>query len=175
MSKGNRGGRKPKPTAVKKRQGNPGHRKLNENEPAFTGTTTAPNHLDLVAKTEWRRLAPRLTVHFMLTPADRAAFAAYCSAYSRYVQAERFLASPKAGGSLVFKTDGGALKPWPQVGIAERAAQQMHRFLTEFGLTPSSRSRLNITTPTSPSSDEDFLFGDDGETAGDECENDAAN
>jgi P27 family predicted phage terminase small subunit len=175
MSKGNRGGRKPKPSAVKKRQGNPGHRPINENEPAFEGKTTAPLHLDTIAKTEWRRLAPRLFVHNMLTPADRTAFAAYCSAYSRLAQAERFLASSAAGGSLVYKTEGGAIKPWPHVGIAERAAVQMHRFSTEFGLTPSARSRLNIPDPKKPSSDEDFLFGDDGESAIDECENDAAN
>ena len=175
MSKGNRGGRKPKPSAVKTRQGNPGHRKINDNEPAFEGTTTVPRHLDAIAKQEWKRLAPRLFVHNMLTPADRAAFSAYCSAYSRLVQAERFLASDAAGGSLVFKTDGGALKPWPHVGIAERSAVQMHRFITEFGLTPSARSRLNVTPAKKASTDEDFLFGADGDPVTDECENDVAN
>lgn len=175
MSKGNRGGRKPKPSSVKKRQGNPGHRPINENEPAFEGRTTPPQHLDPIAKQEWRRLAPRLFVHEMLTPADRTAFAAYCSAYSRLAQAERFLASPAAGGSLVYKTLGGAIKPWPHVGIAERAAVQMHRFSIEFGLTPSARSRLHIPSPEKPSSDESFLFDADGETATDECEKDAAN
>lgn len=169
-------GRPSKPTNVKKRQGNPGRRPLNQNEPAFKGTTTPPLHLDPIAKSEWRRLRPRLEFHDMLTPADRVAFAAYCSAYSRLVQAERFLASDAARGSLVYKTEGGALKPWPHVGIAERSAQQMHRFLTEFGLTPSSRSRLDITTPKKEEDDEDFLFGPaDGEKPLDECNSDAAN
>lgn len=166
-------GRKPKPSSVKKRQGNPGHRGINHNEPAFVGTTTAPRHLDRIARTEWRRLAKRLTVHRMLTPADRTAFAAYCVAYSRHVQAETFLGSAKAKGSLVYRTEGGAIKPWPHVGISERALQTMHRFLVEFGMTPSSRSRLDVHIPKKETSDESFLFGD--ESSGDECPEPVAN
>jgi P27 family predicted phage terminase small subunit len=171
MSRGNRGGRPRKPTAVKKRQGNPGRRPLPENEPVFQGGTTPPKHLDRIARNEWRRLAPRLIVHGMLTPADRAAFSAYCVAYSTHVRAEEFLAKKK---TLAYKTPGGVLRPWPEIAISNQALGQMYRFLTEFGLTPSSRSRLDITIPKKGSSDEDFLFGD-GESPSDECKNDVAN
>lgn len=171
MSRGNKGGGRPKPTAVKKRQGNPGHRKINENEPVFSGKTSAPAHLDRIAKNEWIRLAPRLTVHGMLSPADRTAFAAYCVAYSTHVRAEKFLAKKK---TLAYKTPGGVLRPWPEIAVSNQALGQMYRFLTEFGLTPSSRSRLDITIPKKGSSDEDFLFGD-GDSPSDECKNDVAN
>jgi len=171
MSRGNKGGRPPKPTAVKKRQGNPGRRPLNENEPVFEGGTTAPKHLDRIAKNEWRRLAPRLIVHGMLTPADRTAFAAYCVAYSTHVRAELALANKP---SLAYKTAAGVIRPWPEIAISNQALAQMHRFQTEFGLTPSSRSRLDITIPKKGSSDEDFLFGDDGPPPN-ECKNDVAN
>lgn len=172
MSRGNKGGRPPKPTAVKKRQGNPGRRPLNENEPVFEGTTTPPAHLDKIARNEWRRLAPRLGFHKMLTPADRTAFAAYCAAYSTHVRAELALAKKS---TLAYKTSSGVLRPWPEVQISNQALSQMHRFLTEFGLTPSSRSRLNIETPGRPSEDEDFLFGDGKDPAPDECKNDVTN
>jgi P27 family predicted phage terminase small subunit len=144
---------------------------LNEAEPVFSGSTTPPKHLDRIAKNEWRRLASRLNVHKMLTPADRTAFAAYCAAYSTHVRAELALSKKP---SLAYKTPGGVLRPWPEIQINNQALAQMHRFLTEFGLTPSSRSRLDIHTPKEGDSDEDFLFGDGG-TAPDECENDVAN
>lgn len=167
-------GRKPKPTAVKKRQGNPGRRPLNEeNEIQFEGTTTAPTHLDKHARREWKRLAARLRREKLLTPADRVAFEAYCVNYSRHRRAEEFLASPAAGGSMVYKTKGGALKPWPQLGISERALQLMHRFMVEFGLTPSARARMNIPKGGKPDKDEKFLFGEEG--AADECPEDVAN
>jgi P27 family predicted phage terminase small subunit len=30
------------------------------------------------------------------------------------------------------------------VGIKHKAAEQMHKFLTEFGMTPASRSRIQV-------------------------------
>lgn len=165
-------GTKPKPSAVKELQGNPGHRGISKNEPAFKGTTTAPKHLDRLAKNEWRRLAPRLEYHAMLTPADRTAFAAYCVAYSTHVRAE--LALQEKSNPFGYKTPGGVLRPWPEAAQSRDALNQMYRFLTEFGLTPSSRTRLNISNPKQPSNDEDFLFGDEP-TAVDECENGDAN
>jgi P27 family predicted phage terminase small subunit len=175
MSRGNRGGRPKKPTAIKDLQGNPGHRPNNEDEPKFKGRTTPPAHLDKTARQEWKRLRPRLELLEMLTPADRTAFAAYCVAYSRHVAAEKFLQSPRAGGSLKYVTATGALRPWPEVAISNSALQQMHRFITEFGLTPASRSRLHILPPGKPNTDEDFLFGNEEESDTDECEDDAAN
>lgn len=51
-------GRKPKPTAVKKLEGNPGKRKLNTKEPVpAKGMPTCPNWLLPEAKSEWKRLA----------------------------------------------------------------------------------------------------------------------
>ena len=53
-------GRKPKPTEMKRAQGNPGRRPLNNNEPKPTGIPQCPSHLNEVAKREWRRIAPEL-------------------------------------------------------------------------------------------------------------------
>ena len=54
-------GRKPKPTALKKLEGNPGKRPLNELEPMPQVTMLrCPNWLEPEAKKEWRRLAPVL-------------------------------------------------------------------------------------------------------------------
>ena len=159
-------GTKPTPTAKRKLQGNPGRRPLPPAEPEFTGTTTPPKWLSKRAKNEWRRLAPRLELLGILTPADRAAFATYCAAYARMVEAETFLGSPAAGGSLVFRTEGGAVKPWPHIAVANQAADCMRKFLIEFGLTPSSRTRLGVPAPKKETDAEGFIFGD---TANDGC------
>ena len=51
-------GRKPKPTAVKKLEGNPGKRKLNTKEPVpAKGMPDCPEWLLPEAKKEWERLA----------------------------------------------------------------------------------------------------------------------
>ena len=71
-------GRKPKPTALKKLEGNPGKRPLNELEPLPQVTMLrCPNWLEPEAKKEWRRLAPVLIGAGILTGADAVPFAGY--------------------------------------------------------------------------------------------------
>ena len=70
-------GRKPKPTAVKKLEGNPGKRKLNTKEPnPGKGMPDCPAWLLPEAKTEWIRLSEKLNQMGVLTEIDRSAFAA---------------------------------------------------------------------------------------------------
>ena len=82
-------GRKPKPTHLKLVTGNPGKRALNENEPKpELSLPSPPPHLDDEAKVEWGRVSERLYALGCLAEIDRAALAAYCQAYSRWVRAE---------------------------------------------------------------------------------------
>src|SRR6056297_3348266 len=76
------------------------------------GQPRCPEHLDPVARKEWRRLARPLFEAGILTVADRAAFAAYCQAWSRWI------------------------------GIANKQSELMGRYLAELGLTPTARTRL---------------------------------
>lgn len=59
--------------------------------PAANGLPRCPAHLDRVARNEWRRLATPMFEAGVLTLADRAALAAYCQAYARWVEAEEKL------------------------------------------------------------------------------------
>lgn len=71
-------GRKPKPTAIKKLEGNPGKRKLNRKEPVpAKGMPECPDWLLPEAKAEWERLCEKLSDMGVLTEIDMAAFAAY--------------------------------------------------------------------------------------------------
>jgi P27 family predicted phage terminase small subunit len=136
-----RRGRKPKPTAIKELEGNPGKRPLNKNEPKPENTAPkCPTWLDKEAKKEWRRMSKALEAIGILTKVDGAAFAGYCQAYARWKEAEEFLS--KHG--TIFKTPSGYIQQVPQVSIAQAYLKIMKDFCSEFGLTPASRTRLHV-------------------------------
>lgn len=132
-------GRKPKPTAIKELEGNPGKRQLNKDEPKpERKAPKCPSWLDNEAKKEWRRTAKKLEQLGVLTEVDMAAFAGYCQAYARWKEAEEFISKHGA----IVKTPSGYWQQVPQVSIAQTYLKIMNRFCEQFGLTPSSRSRL---------------------------------
>src|SRR6185437_9377257 len=63
-------GRRPKPTNLKKLTGNPGKRRLREDEPVATGTAECPEHLDAIGRREWERVAPLLQEMGILASID---------------------------------------------------------------------------------------------------------
>ena len=116
-------GRKPKPTALKVLEGNPGKRPLNDHEPIPPkGEFKCPSWLLPEAKKEWKRLASSLEAMGVLTMADLTAFAGYCQAYARWKEAEEFI------------TQHGS--------IAQQNLKIMQSFCSDFGLTPATRARI---------------------------------
>ena len=82
-------GRKPKPTALKLLEGNPGKRPLNVDEPKpKKQAPSCPSWLEPEAKKEWKRMAKTLESIGILTEIDKAAFSGYCQAYARWREAE---------------------------------------------------------------------------------------
>ena len=70
-------GRKPKPTAMKKLEGNLEKRKLNTKEPIpANGMPEYPEWLLPEAKKQWERVADMMNQMDVLTEVDMAAFAA---------------------------------------------------------------------------------------------------
>ena len=132
-------GRKPKPTALKLLEGNPGKRPLNDREPVPPrATLKCPAWLLPEAKKEWKRLAPALEAMGVLTMADLTAFAGYCQAYARWKEAEEFITQH----GTIFKTPSGYVQQVPQVSIAQQNLKIMQSFCSEFGLTPATRARI---------------------------------
>lgn len=132
-------GRKPKPTAVKVLEGNPGKRPLNMYEPVpEKKAPECPSWLNDEAKEEWDRLADKMVNLGTLTEMDMAAFAGYCQSYARWKEAEEFI---EKHGPIV-KTPSGYWQQVPQVSIAQTNLKVMLKFCSEFGLTPSFRSRM---------------------------------
>ena len=144
-------GRKPKPTALKLLEGNPGHRKLNEFEPKPPDNIPeCPEWLEEDAKQEWNRLGKMLGEMGILTEVDMTAFAGYCQAYARWKEAEEYLSENGA----TFTAPSGYIQQVPQVSIAQTNLKMMLKFCEQFGLTPSARSRITSCRQTEESTDE---------------------
>ena len=152
-------GRKPKPTAIKVLEGNPGKRKLNENEPKpVKKAPPCPKWLEPEAKKEWRRLAKALEAMGVLTEADMAAFAGYCQSYARWKEAEERITDR----GLVIRTPSGYPQQVPYISIAQQYLKLMQQFAEQFGLTPAARSRIIAGNGESKAVDDmDALLGDD--------------
>ena len=135
-------GRKPKPTNLKIVTGNPGKRPLNDREPKpKAAIPESPSHLSRRAKAEWRRVSKELKTLGLLTRLDRAALAAYCEAWATWVEASEKVQET----GRVIRAPSGYPVINPYVSIANKALNQMYRFMTEFGMTPASRSRLSVS------------------------------
>lgn len=139
-------GPKPKPTSIKLLEGNPGKRKINKNEPKYESSEELLKPLPFLstyAKKEWKRIAPLLLKNKLLTDADVSALGAYCQSYHRWIQAEKDV---RAKGFTTVTSNGNVIQR-PEVGIANKAMDQMIKYAKEFGLTPSSRRDLHIDNP----------------------------
>ena len=143
-------GRKQTPTALKLLRGNPGKRPLNGEEPKPAASLPeAPEHLTEEAKKEWDRAGAFLVSLGLVTDLDLAAFAAYCTAYGRWLEAEQAL---KDFG-VMLKSPSGFPVQSPYLAVANKAMEQMRSLLSEFGMSPASRTRVT-SLPADPQEDE---------------------
>jgi len=135
-------GRKPKPTHLKLLAGHPGHRPLPKNEPqpdAAVETMAPPDWLSGEGRAVWAVEFPKLVRNSMITDIDLNAFARYCHACGRFQVAESYV---KKQGEVLISPSGFPIQN-PYLAVSNRAQEQMHKAETEFGMTPSSRSRVS--------------------------------
>lgn len=160
-----RRGPPPKPTVLKLLTGNPGKRKLNRREPkpkSAPRPPSPPSFLGKLAKEEWRRVVPELHRLGLLTKLDRAALAAYCQSWARYIEADKVITDH----GMTFMTDKGYVCQRPEVTIAQKERSQMKQFASQFGLTPASRSSINTGEAPPADPDDDFLFNKNKKKSG---------
>ncbi len=124
-------GRRPKPTALKVLQGNPGKRHLNDREPKPPeGPVERPDYLSAGAIVVWEEEAPTALAMGTLTKADRRAFATMCE--------------------LIALFQMNAKKDEPSPTVAVNAANSLKAYFDYFGLNPSGRSRIKVPKPEAP-------------------------
>lgn len=146
-------GRKPTPVVLRLVKGNPGRRPIPEVPVLSSEIPEKPSHLSDAAAQEWDVVAPQLHEAGLLARVDRTALAAYCQAYGRWVEAEVAL---KTHGTLV-KSPSGFPMVSPYLTVANKAMEQMTKMLIEFGMSPSSRSRVTVEKPVKQSAVSRFL------------------
>jgi len=131
-------GRKPKPTKMKKLQGNPGKRKLNdaEPEPRVVPLLEPPGWMGPYGKDEWVRVVRELP-QGMVTVLDRAVLENYCATYDEW---RTCLVMIKKYGRT--QMNNGRRFNSPYVSQAQRARVDLNKFASELGFTPSARSRV---------------------------------
>lgn len=110
-----------------------------------------PDFLSDSAKVEWVTMAEKLYNLGLLTEIDHSALALYCQAWGEFKDAQKEIYGDEEKGVLGkgFTTisDKGNELQHPLVGISHNAMQIAHKFLTEFGMTPASRSKTKGSTP----------------------------
>ena len=139
-------GRRPKPTALKILEGNPGKRPLPEREPKFDASKgKPPSWLNVPARKVWRRLAPGLISNGLLTLQDEQAFACYCQACGHLAVLESGLKSRRASPD---REEAARIRDWQRLIVT---------WAEQFGLSPSARSRVQSTAKTAGDEFDKFL------------------
>jgi P27 family predicted phage terminase small subunit len=138
---GGRRGPAPLPSAIKRARGTQKSTRVNKREPTpKRGDPGIPEALrdDKEGKALWLKLSKQLDKMKVLTVADGIALEGLIRAYLRAAAADREI---KKHGLMV-KTAWGTLQGNPAVSISRSSWSEVRKFAQEFGLTPSSRSRV---------------------------------
>ena len=143
-------GRKPKPTHLKLMQGTDRPDRILENEasPAIpTELPEPPDFLDEAGQKEWYRTGEELLTSGILSRIDLTALAAYCEQYSAWIEATRMV---RKHGTVIKMKTSDYLMLSPYLSVQKQAFTGMTRMLSEFGMTPSSRTRVRGDAGGSP-------------------------
>lgn len=137
-------GRKPKPTHLHLVNGNPGKRARNKKEPKpQRGIPTPPEHLSKEALAVWGQFAARLDSMGVITHADGPALEELTETYAEVVY-HRHLLDTTSYTQIVVDQQGNKRRVNSPVFIQySDAAKRLRMLMVEFGLTPSSRARVN--------------------------------
>jgi P27 family predicted phage terminase small subunit len=152
----------PQPNVLKLLRGNPGKRRIGvEPEPQIPDSVPeVPSFLTGYASDEWYRVAPELHRLRLLTVVDVIPLAAYCQAYETWrtaVEAFKAMAArDTVTAGMLIKMAGSGAAQNPLLGVARRAAGDMVRYASEFGMTPVARARISAGVWHTPPSRGEF-------------------
>lgn len=133
------GGKKPTPKALKLIQGVKNNR-INHDEPIpEDGVPVCPSENPAVREV-WNYVTDQLKKMRCITMADRDPLLAYCEAVVQHRIASEMLAKD----GLLIQGAHTRLVSHPAVRIQRDSATAIRAFGTEFGFTPSARSRVKV-------------------------------
>ena len=150
------------PTHLRLVRGNPSKRPINNNEPKPPkGVPPVPKHFDKQGKYWFKRMAEELDAIGVISQLDARALELLVEAYTEYRHHCETL--DREGYTYAVYSDDDAdegkkreirmIKPHPAAMMKADAWKRLRAMLAEFGMTPSSRSKVSKDKPD----DDDLL------------------
>ncbi len=142
-------GRRPKPTALRLIEGNPGKRAINKKEPnPRKEIPSCPAHLTDAGKVAWGRLCALLDRMGVLTEADAFALERLCDCYTEILECRELIEVQGRTYDSARKSKDGdmeiLIKANPAVAMLADADRRFKSHLVQFGLTPAARSKVQV-------------------------------
>ena len=158
-------GPKPTPTAVLKVRGS-WLAKTRKSEPKpENGQPICPRWLCAEAKSAWKQIIPKLDAMGVLATIDGNTLARYCSLWVRWKKADAFVQEKGEAYTLrnppVEEGQEGSVRcvmQWPQVAIVNKLGAELLKIEREFGMTPSSRTGIQIKSSGKEKQDKGRFF-----------------
>ncbi|MEO1896163.1 MAG: phage terminase small subunit P27 family [Methylococcales bacterium] len=142
--------RPPLPTNLKIIKGTQRKDRLNKSEPKpKVNSLSKPDYLTPVASDYWDRIYPDLSDAKIISTLDYDALAMLCESYAYYRHA---LEELQTHGAVMTNRDGALVRS-PYLMVMQKAFEQLKSMLSEFGMSPASRTKISTfsgvdTTPT---------------------------
>jgi len=151
-------GRRPKPKNLKIAQGNPGKRAINHDEPnPRAEIPEPPKWLEEMGRKHWYQLVPELRQAGILTIIDGDTLAEYCQLWAYQAREHEFMkrhATKRYGAKPLDPKERSHL-----LRTILLVSQQLTRLQSEFGMTPSSRTKIKVDKVKPDDSLEAKFFG----------------
>lgn len=159
-------GPKPTPTAVKMQRGTYRADRAAHNEAPVLGKPTCPTWMkDPDARREFRRLAKLLGQMGLVGGADANVLTRYATTWVRWRRIVQTLVANAGAEVATFKDESGKVKSM-QVSalhsVARSLADELSRAEASLGMSPSSRSRIEVAPPAPEREQPKSRFFNDG-------------
>ena len=139
-------GRKPEPIALKVLNGIERKDRLNQNEPKPEAPSLEyPDYLTDESKKIWNKYALSLKKLGIFKQTDEFAFVTLCQECGRWIELQKIInTKTKKEEGYTTKNIAKGDKPIPEMAMARESLKQIRALMIEFGMTPSSRSKISV-------------------------------
>lgn len=146
------------PTHLRLVKGNPSKRAINKNEPKPpSGVPPIPKHFDKRGKYWFKRMGEELDAVGVMSTLDAKALELLVEAYTEY----RHHCEVLDEEGYIYQTGSATgekiVKAHPAAAMKADAWKRIRAMLSEFGMTPASRSKVEIKAPAGEDPFAEFL------------------
>jgi P27 family predicted phage terminase small subunit len=150
-------GRAPIPNALKLARAIPVRKQFRDEPVVESGVPACPQWVTGYAEQFWHRTTDALASMGIASPVDASSLEEACKLYALIREADDAIAREGAYQKSITQHGEEIIRPHPGLRVRLDADTKLRHWLVEFGLTPSSRSRINSSLfrapePASPAS-----------------------